>query len=66
MFCGLSALGFGATVLVSCSQGSSREAERARERDAERTSVVDSLQATQTAKLVTGTPGTPEVSTPED
>jgi hypothetical protein len=51
-------------VLTACAQGTSREAERGQERDAERTSVVDDLQATQTARLVLGTPpatpGTPE------
>jgi hypothetical protein len=46
--------------LTACSTGSSREAERARARDAERTSVVDNMQATRTASLITGTPpGTP-------
>jgi hypothetical protein len=42
--------------LTACSTGSSREAERGRQRDAERTSVVDDLQATRTASLVLGTP----------
>ena len=45
-----------ATVLVSCAQGTSREAERGKERDAERTWVVDALQATTTARLVQATP----------
>lgn len=46
----------GSSVLVSCSTGSSREAERGRRQDAERTSVVDHLQATRTAELVRSTP----------
>ena len=63
--CGLGGLGAGvALVLSACAQGTSREAERGKELDAERTSVVDNLQATQTARLVLGTPpATP--STPE-
>ncbi len=44
------------TLLVGCSTGNSREAERGRERDAKRTSVVDNLQATKTANLVNSTP----------
>jgi acyl-coenzyme A synthetase/AMP-(fatty) acid ligase len=52
------ALGFigGGAALTACSTGSSREAERGRARDAERTSVVDNMQATRTASLINGTP----------
>lgn len=51
----------GGLSLVSCSNGNVREAERGRTRDAERTSVVDDLQATKSASLVNGTPpSTPE------
>ena len=49
-------LASGAVGLTACSTGSSREAERGRTRDAERTSVVDSMQATRTASLIFGTP----------
>ena len=63
---GFGALGIGATTLVSCAQGTRREAERGREKDAERTSIVDNLQATQMAELVNGTPpSTPTVEAGE-
>jgi hypothetical protein len=42
--------------LSACSTGSRREAERGRERDAQETSVVESMQQTATAGLVMGTP----------
>lgn len=46
---------------TGCASGSRREAERGRARDAERTSVVDTMQQTATASLVGGTPpSTPE------
>jgi len=61
-----SVMGVAATVLVACSQGTSREAERGRERDIERTSIVDSLQSTETARLVSGTPGATPPTTPEE
>ncbi|HYJ12600.1 MAG TPA: hypothetical protein VEW66_03360, partial [Thermomicrobiales bacterium] len=51
--CGIAGIAVG---LTACSTGSSREAERGRERDAERTSVVDRMQATRTASLIIGTP----------
>ncbi|HEV2065461.1 MAG TPA: hypothetical protein VGR08_01410 [Thermomicrobiales bacterium] len=38
--------------LTGCAEGTSRDAQRAREDDAERTSVVDALQATTSAGLV--------------
>ena len=62
----LTAIGAGSTILVSCAQGTSREAERGKERDAERTSVVDNLQATRTADLVDGTPDATPPSTPDE
>ena len=46
----------GGVSLTACSTGSSREAERGKRRDAERTSVVDEVQATRTAGLILGTP----------
>ena len=59
-------LGVVATILVSCSQGTSRDAERGREQDAERTSVVDNLQATETSRLVTGSPEASPTIEPEE
>ncbi len=41
-----------AVVLTGCAEGTSRDAERARQDDAERTSVVDAFQATSSANLV--------------
>ncbi len=38
--------------LVGCAEGTSRDAERGRQDDAERTSVVDLLQASASADLV--------------
>lgn len=53
---GIVAAGTATLLVAGCSSGSSREAERARERDAERTSVVDEMQQTATSSLVLGTP----------
>ena len=53
---GFAAAGVGITLLASCAQGTRREAERGRERDAERTSVMDAMQATESARLLSGTP----------
>lgn len=53
---GLLGITGGAVGLTACSTGSSREAERGRARDAERTSVVDNTQATRSASLIMGTP----------
>lgn len=39
-------------VLVGCAEGTSRDAERGRQKDAERTSVVDDLQASASADLL--------------
>lgn len=63
---GVAAAGLLVTVLASCSQGTSRDAERGRERDAERTSVVDNLQATETSRLVSGTPDASPTVEPEE
>jgi hypothetical protein len=58
-------LGAGSSgLLAACSTGTSRDAQRGRERDAERTSVVDNLQATRTAELVLGTPPSTPVADP--
>jgi hypothetical protein len=46
----------GAVGFTACSTGNSREAERGKRRDAERTSVVDEVQATRTASLILGSP----------
>ena len=51
LLAGMIGTGVGA-LLTACSSGSSREAEKGRRQDAERTSVVDSLQATESAKLL--------------
>ncbi len=44
--------------LTACAEGTSRDAEVGRQRDAERTSVVTGLQATNSARLLGGTPTT--------
>ncbi|HYI24193.1 MAG TPA: hypothetical protein VD767_02195 [Thermomicrobiales bacterium] len=49
-------------LLAGCATGNSREAERGRARDAERTSVVDSLQQTATSSLISATPPSTPVS----
>lgn len=61
-----SMMGVAATVLGACSQGTSREAERGRQQDIERTSIVDSLQATGSARLVSGTPEATPPTTPDE
>ncbi len=53
---GLLLAGGNAGLVTGCSTGDSRDAERGRRLDAERTSVMDDLQATRTAELVFGTP----------
>lgn len=59
-------LGLGGTllpILASCSQGTASESKRGQQRDTERTSVVDSMQATNSANLL----GSPEPdSSPEE
>jgi hypothetical protein len=60
----LVALGLSLLLLVGCAEGTSRDAERGRERDRQRTSVVDELQSTRTAQFISGSP---EASaTPDD
>lgn len=54
-----------AGVLAACTESSSRDAARGKNRDASRESVVKELQATETWNLVNAT-STPEGSTPED
>jgi hypothetical protein len=49
---GIAVIGVAILALAGCAEGTSRDAERGREADAERTSVVDSLQATSSADLV--------------
>lgn len=46
------AIGLLVIAMTGCAEGTSRDAERAREDDAERTSVVDALQATTSADMV--------------
>jgi hypothetical protein len=48
--------------LAGCAEGTSRDAERGKARDAQRTSVVSDLQATQSARVLN--PGTPPPATP--
>ena len=53
-----------ALTVIGCAEGTSKDAERGRERDAERTSVVDDLQSTRTAELINGTPNASPTATP--
>lgn len=47
-------------LLAGCAEGTRRDAQQGRDQDAERTSVVSGMQATETWNLVHGTPpGTP-------
>jgi hypothetical protein len=50
-----------AGLLAGCAEGTSTDAERGKVRDAQRTSVVSDLQATQSARLLQ--PGTPPATT---
>ena len=53
----LGSIAAGLVLLVTgCASGTSREAERGRNRDAERTSVVDDMQRTATSRLILGSP----------
>lgn len=55
------ALLLAATLLAGCADGRATDAERGREADSDRDSVVTDLQATQTWNLIHGTPeSTPE------
>ena len=49
-------VGVCALSIAGCAEGTSHDAERGRERDAERTSVVDDLQSTRTSEIIKGTP----------
>lgn len=51
-----------AGTLAGCAEGTSRDAERGKARDAQRTSVVSDMQATQSARVLL--PGTPPPGTP--
>ena|GEM_PF-2572929 len=42
--------------LAGCAEGTARDAERARQKEADATSVIDMLQSTRTTELITGTP----------
>ena len=53
-----------ALTVIGCAEGTSKDAERGRERDAERTSVVDDLQSTRTSELINGTPNASPTATP--
>jgi hypothetical protein len=48
--------------LAGCAEGTSRDAERGKARDAQRTSVISDMQATHSARILL--PGTPPPSTP--
>ncbi|MEJ7839804.1 MAG: hypothetical protein WKF81_13410 [Thermomicrobiales bacterium] len=52
-------------VIAGCAEGTSRDAERGRERDTERTSVVDELQSTRTTEIIKGTPNASPTTTPD-
>lgn len=43
-------------ILTACAEGTSRDAEQGKQHDAERTSVVSDLQATESMLLLTGSP----------
>lgn len=46
--------------LSACAEGTARDADRGKQADLKRTSVVDDWQATESARLIQGTPeGTP-------
>jgi hypothetical protein len=48
--------------LAGCAEGTSRDSERGKARDAQRTSVVSDMQATQSVQVLL--PGTPPPATP--
>jgi hypothetical protein len=52
-------------LLAGCAEGTRSDAERGKEEDAKRDSVVKELQATETYRIIEGTSGTPP-STPEE
>jgi len=57
-------VGLIALTFTACAEGTAREAERGKEQDAERTSVVDDIQATESAGFLL--PGTATPPLPED
>lgn len=62
---GLPALILATMLLVACSTGSSSEADRGQDADAERTSVISDMQATRTWEIMNGTPESTPEETPE-
>lgn len=46
--------------LTACAEGTARDAERGKEADLKRTSVVDDVQATRSASLLTAGTATPQ------
>jgi hypothetical protein len=52
---GLAVLGV-VLCLAGCAEGTARDAERGRAKDADATSVIDALQSTRTTEIITGTP----------
>jgi Ni/Co efflux regulator RcnB len=50
-----------AATLAGCAEGTSRDAEQGKARDAQRTSVVSDMQATHSARVLL--PGTPPLPT---
>lgn len=59
---GLPTLILAVMMLVACSTGTSNEANRGKQVDAERTSVISDMQATRTWEIMNSTPE----STPEE
>ena len=53
---GLATVSLAGTMLASCAQGTQQESEAGQRRDAQRTSVVDALQATESVGILHGTP----------
>lgn len=49
---GLTVAGLGPLVLSACAEGTARDAKRGKEEDTKRTSVVDEIQATESANLI--------------
>jgi len=49
---GVAIAGLGPLALTACAEGTARDAKRGKEADAKRTSVVDEIQATESANLI--------------
>jgi hypothetical protein len=60
----LALVAFCVLAIAGCAEGTARDAERGRERDARRTSVVDELQSTRTSEIIRGTPPASPTATP--